>query len=124
MHTSTSRRPRAFFIAGDRIVHIANPCGAGLSYQGHATSVAPGAQSEPVMHLSAETLIVIEDGTLEMMINGVTMSLSGGQYARVAPGQFFAWRNIDRRSAHILVKTAPPAQHHSACRVTFSIAAA
>ncbi len=97
---------------------------AGLSYQGHATCVAPGAQSEPVMHLTAETLIVIEDGTLEMMINGAEMSLAGGQVARVAPGQFFAWRNNDRRTAHFLVKTAAPAQHCTACRVTFSIAAA
>lgn len=124
MHTNTTRRPRAFFIAGDRIVHIANPCGAGLTYQGLATSVAPGTQSEAVVHLSAETVIVVEDGTLDVMINGATMALCAGQYARVAPGQFFAWRNSDRRPAHILVRTAPPAQHHSACRVTFSIAAA
>jgi mannose-6-phosphate isomerase-like protein (cupin superfamily) len=97
---------------------------AGLNAQARMMRVAPGAQSEPVMHLTAETLIVIEDGTLVMMTNGAEMSLAGGQVARVAPGQFFAWRNNDRRTAHFLVKTAAPAQHCTACRVTFSIAAA
>jgi len=124
MYTNTTRHPKAFYIAGDRILPIANPCGAGLSYQGHPTTVAPGARSEAVVHLSAETVIVIEDGILDVMINGAVQSLGAGQYARAAPGQFFAWRNSEAQPAHILVRTAPPAHHAHACRVTITIAAA
>lgn len=124
MHSSTERHARAFFIAGEKIIHIANPAGAGLAHQAVPTRVAPGAQSKARMHEGAETVIVVERGTIDLMVNGAVFALCAGQFARVAPGQCFAWRNTGREAAELLVKTVPPTCHKRACKVMLSIAAA
>lgn len=115
---------RAFFIAGDRIIHIANPCGAGLSYQAQAHVVMPGAQVGPQTQEQAETIILVEDGILEVMINGMSGMVGAGNFIRVPAKAWYAYRNDTDDAVHVLCRTAPAQKVRDACRVTIRIAAA
>jgi mannose-6-phosphate isomerase-like protein (cupin superfamily) len=115
---------RAFFIAGDRIVHIANPCGAGLSYQAQAHVVAPGAQVGPHVQEQAETVIVVEAGVLQVMVNGMSGLVSGGHFVRVPAKTWFAYRNDTDEAALVLQRTAPMPPAREGCRVTIHMTAA
>lgn len=115
---------RAFFIAGDRIIHIANPCGAGLSYHAQAHEVMPGALVGPQMQEQAETVILVEEGVLEVMINGMSGMVSAGTYIRVPAKAWYAFRNDTEKLVRVLCRTAPAQKVRDACRVTIRIAAA
>lgn len=115
---------RAFFIAGDRIIHIANPCGAGLSYHAQAHVVMPGAQVGPHMQEQAETIIFVEEGVLEVMINGMTGWVKGGDFIRVPASTWYAYRNDTDDPTRILCRTAPVQRPRESCRITIQIAAA
>lgn len=70
-----------------------------------ANDTAPGAVRASVLTLpavsaivahrngAAETMIFVEEGVIELSINGVEGYLSQGEFARVAPGAHFAYRN-------------------------------
>lgn len=115
---------RAFFIAGDRIIHIANPCGAGLAYHAQVHVVPPGAQVGPHTQEQAETVLLVEEGQLEVMVNGLTGFISAGNFIRVPAGTWYAYRNDTDNAARVLCRTAPVQKARDACRVTISIAAA
>ena len=115
---------RAFFIADDRIIHIANPCGAGLNYHAQAHVVLPGAQVGPHTHELAETVLVVEDGVLELMVNGMSALVTAGSFIRVPAKAWFAYRNDSDHAVHVLQRTAPMQAMRDGCRVTFHIAAA
>lgn len=115
---------RAFFIAGDRIIHIANPCGAGLSYHAQAHVVMPGAQVGPQMQEQAETIIFVEEGVLEVMINGMTGWVKGGDFIRVPASTWYAYRNDTDDPTRILCRTALVQRPRESCRITIQIAAA
>jgi mannose-6-phosphate isomerase-like protein (cupin superfamily) len=115
---------RAFFIADDRIIHIANPCGAGLSYQAQAHVVLPGAQVGPHTQERAETVLVVEEGVLEVMVNGMSGFVTAGNFIRIPAKTWYAYRNDSDDPARVLQRTAPMQQHREGCRVTFHIAAA
>jgi mannose-6-phosphate isomerase-like protein (cupin superfamily) len=115
---------RAFFISGDRIIHIANPCGAGLSYQAQAHVVLPGAQVGPHMQELAETVIVVEDGVLEVMVNGMAGRVTAGQFIRIPARTWYAYRNDTDDAARVLCRTAPVQPVREGCRITIQIATA
>ena len=115
---------RAFFIAGDRILHIANPCGAGLNYQAQAHVVMPGAQVGPHTQEQAETVILVEEGILDVMVNGLSSMVGAGSFVRVPAKAWYAYRNDSDHTARVLCRTAPVQKTRDACRVTISIAAA
>ena len=115
---------RAFFIAGDRIVHIANPAGAGLSYQALQHEIRPGAQVGPHREEHAETVILVERGAVTVMINGLDAPVVAGSYVRIPAKTWFAYRNESRAPAIVLCRTAPVPPAREACRITMQIAAA
>ena len=115
---------RAFFIAGDRVVHIANPCGAGTGYHGQSHVVQPGAQVGPYMHEQAETIILVEEGVLEVMINGMTGWVRAGDFVRIPASTWHAYRNDTDNLTRILCRTAPVQRPRESCRITIHIAAA
>jgi mannose-6-phosphate isomerase-like protein (cupin superfamily) len=115
---------RAFFIASDRIFHIANPCGAGLGYHAQAHVVHPGAQVSPQMQERAETIILIEQGVLEVMINGMTGWVAAGGHIRIPANTWYAYRNDTDEPTRILYRTAPVQRPREGCRITIQIAAA
>ncbi len=115
---------RAFFITGERIVHVANPSGAGLGYQAQSHVVMPGAQVGPHMQELAETVIVVEEGVLEVMVNGMAGLVTAGHFVRIPAKTWYAYRNDTDEAARVLQRTAPVQPVREACRVTLSIAAA
>lgn len=114
----------AFFIAGEQVLHIANPCGAGIGYHGQPHVVQPGAQVGPHMLEQAETIILVEAGVLEVMINGMTGWVKGGDFIRIPAGAWYAYRNDTENPTRILCRTAPVQRPRERCRITIEIAAA
>lgn len=111
----------AFFLDGDRLLLIANPCGAALVYHAREIILPPGIQSAIQHHKSAQTIITVAQGSVEIMVNGTSSIPAREQILRIAPGLHFAWRNAGPCLARLLVRTAPstppPA---SRCRITMS----
>jgi len=115
---------RAFFIADDRIMHIANSCGAALSYQAQQHAVMPGEQVGPLKQDLAETVIVVEAGRIEVMSNGMSGAMTAGHYLRIPPGTWFAYRNDGDAAAQVLCRTAPVQPAREGRRIKLWIAAA
>ena len=115
---------RAFFIAGDRIIHIANPCGAGLSYQAQAHVVLPGAQVGPHTQELAETVLVVEHGVIEVMVNGMAALVTAGNFIRIPAKAWYAYRNDSGDAVRVLQRTAPVQPHREGCTITIQVCAA
>ena len=114
----------AFFVSGDRVVHIANPSGAGLQYQAQQQVLLPEAQVPACRHETAETVIVVQRGILEVMVNGATAMVGAGSFVRIPPQAWFAWRNAGQDAAQLLSRTAPVLPVRVSRRITIQIAAA
>jgi mannose-6-phosphate isomerase-like protein (cupin superfamily) len=114
----------AFFIAGDRIVHVANASGAGFQYQAQAHALLPQVQAGPFQHEHAETVLVVEQGTLEVMINGLSTFAGPGAFVRIPAGVWFAYVNVGTGPAHLLCRTAPVPAVRDGLRVTVELTAA
>lgn len=115
---------RAFFIADNHIIHIANPCGAGFSYQAQAHVMLPGAQVGPHMQELAETVLVVESGVLEVMVNGMSAAVPAGSFVRIPAKAWYACRNDSGDAVRLLQRSAPTQAPREGCTVSFHIAAA
>ena len=58
----------AFFIAGDRVVHVANPSGAGFQYHAQSHTLPPQVQIGPQQHDLAETVLLQAPGNRSNVI--------------------------------------------------------
>ena len=114
----------AFFIADDRVVHVANPSGAGFQYQAQSHLLPPQTQIGPHQHDLAETVLVVKEGTLEVMINGAAGYIAAGSFVRIPAKTWFAYRNAGDEPARLLCRTAPASAVRDGFRITVQIAAA
>lgn len=114
----------AFFIAGDRVVHVANANGAGLQYQAQSHVLLPQVQIGPFQHEHAETVLFVTEGLLEVMVNGAAGLVSAGAFVRIPAGAWFAYRNSGVDPARLLCRTAPPSAVRDGCKVTIHLTAA
>lgn len=114
----------AFFVSGDRAYQIANPCGAGGTYQARAICLMPGQRSPAEHDLASESLILIVEGTVELMVNGAAGVLAAGSIARVSQGHWFAIANPGDRLARALVQRTPTPAPSRPRRIVVEIAAA
>ncbi|WP_423068006.1 cupin domain-containing protein [Devosia sp. CN2-171] len=114
----------AFFIADDRVIHVANPAGAGFQYRALPHVLPPSVQSGPFQHEGAETVIVVAGGIVEVMINGAAAMVGAGGFVRVPPNAVFAYRNAGDDVAHLLCRTAPANRARQSCKVTIHLTAA
>jgi len=62
-------------------------------YSCHITTLNPGKEPHPPHRHPEEELIVIKDGTLEVMQNGVTNQVSAGGMVFCASNELHGWRN-------------------------------
>jgi mannose-6-phosphate isomerase-like protein (cupin superfamily) len=115
---------RAFFVAGDRLFHIANPCNAGLSYQAVEHIVLPGTQLCAERQEQAETVLLVETGGLDVMVNGMTVFVSAGSFVRVPPRTWYAYRNEGSEPVRLLCRTSAPPPVRTGLQITVKIAAA
>ena len=51
---------------------------------------------------AAETMLFVEDGVIQLAINGADGYLSQGEFARIAPGAHYAFRNKSDTVARVL----------------------
>jgi mannose-6-phosphate isomerase-like protein (cupin superfamily) len=114
----------AFLIVGDRVVHVANPSGAGFQYQAQSHVLSPQTQIGPHQHDLAETVLVVKEGTLEVMINGAAGYVAAGSFVRIPAKTWFAYRNAGDEPARLLCRTAPASTVRDGLRITVQIAAA
>lgn len=84
----------------------------------------PQVQVGPHQHEAAETVLVVQEGTLELMVNGAAGYVSAGSFVRIPAKAWFAYRSVGDEPARLLCRTAPPAQVRDACKITIQIAAA
>lgn len=115
---------QAFFVAGGKIVHIANPCDAGLQYQAHPALLNIGAVVGPFCHQTSETLVLVREGTIEVMINGAVAIVDAGDFVRVSPGLHYGYRNCGERPARLLIRTAPEPPRRRCRKITIEMTAA
>ena len=114
----------AFFVADDRVLHIANPTGAAFQYRAQAHVLPPSTQSGPFRHDGAETLILVSDGIIEMMVNGATAMVGAGSLVKVPPHATFAYRNAGDGVARLLCRTAPSGPLRQVRKITIQLTAA
>ena len=115
---------QAFFVAGGKIVHIANPCDAGLQYQAHQALLKGDAPSGPFCHQTAETVVLVREGIIEVMVNGAVCVVRAGDFVRVAPGLHYGYRNYGDAPARLLIRTAPEPPRRRCRKITIEMTAA
>ena len=76
----------------DLAVPVANDVAAG-ALRASVHTFPRCRRSSPRRNGNAETMIFVEEGIIELSINGMDGYLSQGEFARVAPGAHFAFRN-------------------------------
>lgn len=60
----------------------------------HTTELAPGDAPHPPHRHIHEEMIMIERGTMEVMINGKSSKLGPGSVAYVASNDYHGWKNV------------------------------
>lgn len=114
----------AFFIVGDRVLHVANASGAGFQYRAQAQVLPAQVQAGPFLHDGAETVLYVSDGVIEVMVNGAAAYVGAGSHVRVPAGTAFGYRNVGDEVARLLCRTAPATPVRDACRITIHLTAA
>lgn len=112
---------KSFFLAGDRVIFVANADGADLRYRAHAHTVPPQVQVPARVNVRSETIFVVENGTLEFMVAGAVGHIAAGGFVRIPAGIPFGYRNVGDEPAHILSRCMAPQKPLR--RVTIEVAA-
>lgn len=116
----------ALFATADRAIPVANDVGLRSPYRAAVHNLRPGSDAIHSETASAETMIFVEEGVIEISVAGAEGYLSQGEFARIPLGQSFAYRNRDdRQPARLLtVPVVRTERALSATTVIVAIAAA
>jgi len=115
---------RALILTGRRALPVANDIAVGSPYRAKVHRLPPGG-SIPARTEEVDTLIFVQDGTVQMMVGGIAGYLSAGEHARVARGTHYAYRNAGPGMARLLVMPVVcPARARRRTTVTIDYAAA
>lgn len=111
-----------FFVANNHAVIVANDF-ADLRYRASVLFLPYGAQEPARNSAQDETLFLVEQGSVEFMINGASTLAGAGSLVRVPAGIVHAYRNAGDRMARILVRMQRPTKTRRLFRVTLEYAA-
>jgi hypothetical protein len=75
------------------------PAGAIRASVHHVPAVSPIIATR---NCGAETMLFVEEGVIELAINGIDGYLSQGEFARIAVGAHYAFRNKSDAPARVL----------------------
>lgn len=75
----------------------------GFKLEAHFTELAPGEAPHPPHHHAHEEMVVVQQGTLEVTINGHSAKLGPGSAAYVASNEEHGWHNVGTTRALYLV---------------------
>jgi mannose-6-phosphate isomerase-like protein (cupin superfamily) len=76
---------------------------AGVRIELHETELPPGGAPHPPHHHVNEEMILIREGTMEVMISGRSARLGPGSVAYVASNEEHGWHNAGATRAHYFV---------------------
>ncbi|HLY18777.1 MAG TPA: cupin domain-containing protein [Bryobacteraceae bacterium] len=76
---------------------------AGVRVELHETELPPGGEPHPPHHHLHEEMILIREGTMEVVISGRTARLGPGSVAFVASNEEHGWHNVGATHAHYFV---------------------
>jgi quercetin dioxygenase-like cupin family protein len=76
---------------------------SGFPIEMHQTELAPGMAPHPPHSHVHEELLMIREGTLEVMISGKTVTMGPGSTAYVASNEHHGWKNVGTTRAHYFV---------------------
>jgi len=76
---------------------------AGVRIELHETALPPGGAPHPPHHHIHEEMILIREGTMEVVIGGETRRLGPGSVAYVASNVEHGWHNAGTTRAHYFV---------------------
>ena len=76
---------------------------SGFAIDMHITELAPGKAPHPPHHHEHEEMIMIQEGTVEVTIDGKLTRLGPGGLAYVASNQEHGWRNAGTTRANYFV---------------------
>ena len=77
-------------------------------YSCHITTLNPGKEPHPPHQHPEEELLVIKEGTLEVMQNGVTNQVSAGGMVFCSSNELHGWRNTSSAPAtYYVIKIYP-----------------
>lgn len=110
------------FIANDHASLVANDF-ADMRYHASVHHLPPGGQVPVRDSERGETVFFVELGTLEFMVNGATMLIGAGDFARVPAFAAFAYRNAGSDVARVLERTERRNERLNLVRVTLEFAA-
>jgi mannose-6-phosphate isomerase-like protein (cupin superfamily) len=111
----------SFIITGDRAAIVANDI-ADLRYRAAVQYLPSGMQMPIRSNDTEETLIYVDEGTLEFMVGGPSGFAGAGAFVRVPKGVPFAYRNCGNGVARLLVRVQSP-NSHKGLKVTLEFAA-
>jgi mannose-6-phosphate isomerase-like protein (cupin superfamily) len=115
---------RALAQLGNRAVAVANDVCAGSPYRANVRAVPPATAIPGRRDEKSELLLFVEHGRLEVMIDGAAAFLGKGEFARVKPGAWYAYRNVGHEVARLLTVPVPrPGKARSAATITVEFAA-
>ena len=115
----------AILDTGDQVVAVANDVSAGSAYRADTVALPCEGRSGPRRDDVADTLLLVERGLIEMMVEGATGYLDAGEFARVPAGYTYAFRNAGSTIARVLsvrVRNEPKLLSRTAVRVTIAAA--
>ena len=93
---------------GERRAVFDAPTPALAELECHITTLNPGESPHPPHHHAAEELMIIKEGTLEAMQNGVTNLVTAGSLIFEASNEPHGLRNVGtNRATYFVVKFAP-----------------
>jgi quercetin dioxygenase-like cupin family protein len=75
----------------------------GLQVDIHETELAPGSAPHAAHRHIHEEIVMVREGTLEVMIEGKTSAINPGGVVYVASNEFHGWKNVGSTRAHYFV---------------------
>ena len=78
---------------------LAGATDAGCPIEVHLTELAPGEAPHPPHHHAHNEMIMLHQGTLDVMINGKTTRIGPGSSAYIAANEEHGWSNAGQSTA-------------------------
>ena len=75
----------------------------GFAVEMHETELAPGQAPHAAHHHEHVEMMLVREGTMEVMISGKTSQVGPGGLAYVASNEEHGWRNVGTTTAHYFV---------------------
>jgi quercetin dioxygenase-like cupin family protein len=93
----------------------------GFAFEMHETELAPGEAPHPPHHHVHEEVILIHEGTVEVMIAGTSARMGPGSLAFMASNEEHGWRNVGTtRAKYYLIALGPDARYREQVGSTFT----